>query len=75
MEWFGPEELKEVVGGARWWQVRGLSGIDAEWIAEKRDLSDVPANDKGSKHTKVDANIARMEHLDSVMVSIRFCEH
>lgn len=28
----------EMVGGSRWWQVRGLDGIDAEWLATKDDL-------------------------------------
>lgn len=68
IEWFGPKELKDVVGGERWWQVRGLSGVDAEWVAEKRDVNNALAEEKkpGTDHTE--ANIACMEHLDSVMV-------
>jgi hypothetical protein len=34
----GEEEAARFVGGTRWWQVRGLEGIDANWIAEKRDI-------------------------------------
>jgi hypothetical protein len=29
--------LKKVVGGEKWWQVRGLAGIEAEWIAQTSD--------------------------------------
>lgn len=31
VDWFGPEEIQTVVGGERWWQVRGLDGVDGEW--------------------------------------------
>lgn len=34
----GQEEATRLVGGIRWWQVRGLQGIDANWVAEKRDI-------------------------------------
>ena len=34
----GPEEATRFVGGIRWWQVRGIQGIDANWVAEKRDI-------------------------------------
>lgn len=37
IEYFGEEELKTVVGGSRWWQVRGLKGVQGEWIAMKDD--------------------------------------
>lgn len=40
IEWFGPEELKHVVGGERWWQIRGMEWLDAEWITEKAYLKD-----------------------------------
>ncbi|CAL1711368.1 unnamed protein product [Somion occarium] len=35
---FGGEEItKRLVGGTKWWQVRGVNGVDAEWIAAKKD--------------------------------------
>ncbi|GJE91355.1 alpha/beta hydrolase [Phanerochaete sordida] len=35
---FGGEEMtKKIVGGTKWWQVRGVKGVDAEWIAAKKD--------------------------------------
>lgn len=68
MEWFGPEELKHVVGGERWWQVRGLDGIDAEWIAERDHIGEGPV-DFDKKLSREEEDILRMEQLESVMVS------
>ncbi|KZT29342.1 alpha/beta-hydrolase [Neolentinus lepideus HHB14362 ss-1] len=69
INWFGPEELKDVVGGERWWQVRGLDGIEGEWITEKEYLSSsTPDNGKGVDWaTKL---IKQMDHLDSVMLYV-----
>ncbi|KAG8768394.1 hypothetical protein FRC12_005594 [Ceratobasidium sp. 428] len=27
----------DAVGGSKWWQVRGVRGVDAQWVAVKRD--------------------------------------
>lgn len=67
IDWFGPEELQQVVGGEKWWQVRGLDGIESEWVTEKEYLSDAPV-DTDKKLSTDDANILRMEHLETVMV-------
>lgn len=71
IDWFGPDDLKNVVGGERWWQVRGLDGIDGEWITEReylsKDMVDVPA---GQKMSEPDKDILRMECLDTVMVCL-----
>ncbi len=71
IEWFGPDELEKVVGGERWWQVRGLDGIDAEWIAEGEHLAPEGGStyQDGTKMKGTGANILRMESLESVMVS------
>ncbi|KAF9519527.1 hypothetical protein BS47DRAFT_1358130 [Hydnum rufescens UP504] len=34
----GEEQASRVTGGTRWWQVRGLNGVDASWIVMKKDL-------------------------------------
>ncbi|KAJ4478319.1 hypothetical protein J3R30DRAFT_3480447 [Lentinula aciculospora] len=71
IEWFGPKELKHVVGGERWWQVRGLDGIECEWITEKEYLSSEPLRpENGDKVTKADETVLRMEHLDTVMLYV-----
>ncbi|KLO13653.1 alpha/beta-hydrolase [Schizopora paradoxa] len=33
----GEEVTRRVVGGTKWWQVRGLKGVDAQWIVAKKD--------------------------------------
>ena len=68
IEWFGPDELKRVVGGERWWQIRGMEGIDAEWITEKEYLKD-RTFPEDAKYTDEEKSILRMEHLDKVLVS------
>ena len=68
IEWFGPEELRKVVGGERWWQVRGLDGIDAEWITEKEYLADDDVLPQNRKLSDDEETILRMEHLETVMV-------
>ncbi|KAI5986945.1 Alpha/Beta hydrolase protein [Pisolithus albus] len=40
----GEDHAKRIVGGTKWWQVRGIPGIDAEWITSKKDLQ------QGKKH-------------------------
>lgn len=68
IDWFGPEELKQVVGGEKWWQVRGLDGIEAEWVTEKEYLREDVTIPK--KLNSTDENILRMEHLETVMVNL-----
>lgn len=76
IDWFGPEQLKKVVGGERWWQVRGLQGIQGEWIAMKRDWAELRRAEKagmrpekGQGHAS-DVYSDRMNDLESVIVSI-----
>ncbi|OAX36875.1 alpha/beta-hydrolase [Rhizopogon vinicolor AM-OR11-026] len=33
----GEEFAKRLVGGTKWWQVRGVQGVDAEWITARKD--------------------------------------
>ncbi|MCO5549650.1 hypothetical protein L7F22_003123 [Adiantum nelumboides] len=37
IKYFGDDDLRHLVGGRLWWQVRGLRGVQAEWIAMKQD--------------------------------------
>ncbi|KDQ64305.1 hypothetical protein JAAARDRAFT_64179 [Jaapia argillacea MUCL 33604] len=68
IRWFGDEELKTVVGGSRWWQVRGLDGIDAEWITEKDYLSEEYRKpDIGRKLSEAEKTLLKMENLETVM--------
>ncbi|KAG1746357.1 hypothetical protein EDB19DRAFT_1631628 [Suillus lakei] len=46
----GGEELaKRSVGGTKWWQVRGVKGIDAEWITARKDYQEAKKRSK-AKH-------------------------
>ncbi|KAG2104030.1 uncharacterized protein F5147DRAFT_270934 [Suillus discolor] len=46
----GGEELaKRLVGGTKWWQVRGVKGIDAEWITDHKDYQEAKKRNK-AKH-------------------------
>ncbi|KAK7695761.1 hypothetical protein QCA50_000398 [Cerrena zonata] len=69
IQWFEPEELKHVVGGERWWQIRGLDGIDAEWITEREYLDNTKPS-AGMKLSVTDQELLRMEHLDTVMLYV-----
>lgn len=68
IDWFGPEELKRVVGGERWWQVRGMDGIASEWITEGRFLDDAEVAGDGEKLSDDEETIKKMEKLETVMV-------
>ncbi|KAH9942586.1 alpha/beta-hydrolase [Amylocystis lapponica] len=69
IEWFGPQDLKSVVGGEKWWQVRGLDGIDSEWITENKFISNTKVDHSGNL-TESEKAILRMEHLDRVMLYV-----
>ncbi|RPD68091.1 alpha/beta-hydrolase [Lentinus tigrinus ALCF2SS1-7] len=42
----GEEVTKRVVGGTKWWQVRGVKGVDAEWIVAKKDWQEAKKKQK-----------------------------
>ena len=77
IEWFGPEDLSKVVGGERWWQVRGLDGIEAEWVTERKFLRDDDIvrkakerqDEREEKLSPTALDILKMDSLERVMVS------
>ena len=73
IDWFGPDDLKYVVGGHKWWQVRGLDGVGAEWITEREFLQDLDGEMVPEKKLRwEEETVLRMEHLDTVMVGLFF---
>ncbi|KAL1941449.1 hypothetical protein VTO73DRAFT_7266 [Trametes versicolor] len=42
----GEECTKRVVGGTKWWQVRGVKGVDGEWIVAKKDWQEAKRRQK-----------------------------
>ncbi|KAI1785206.1 alpha/beta-hydrolase [Ganoderma leucocontextum] len=45
----GEEITKRVVGGTKWWQVRGVKGVDAEWIVAKKDYQEAKRKQKARR--------------------------
>ncbi|CAE6480208.1 unnamed protein product [Rhizoctonia solani] len=45
-------EFKRVVGGERWWQVRGLEGVEAEWVAMKKDWEQISKAERRKEKKK-----------------------
>ncbi|KAH6915136.1 lipase/esterase [Coprinopsis sp. MPI-PUGE-AT-0042] len=70
IDWFGPDELKHVVGGERWWQVRGLDGVEGEWLAEREHLDQEEGEATGRSLERENEDILRMENLESVMLYV-----
>lgn len=79
VEWFHPDELTHVVGGERWWQIRGLDGLEAEWVTEKEYLSPIDlefekrkASETGTERglSSDERELLEMEHLDKVLVRL-----
>jgi acetyl esterase/lipase len=49
-------------------QVRGLNGIDAEWITQREFLrNDIDLPQGENQLSETDADILRMDHLEPVM--------
>ncbi|KAI0031668.1 hypothetical protein K488DRAFT_51609 [Vararia minispora EC-137] len=69
IDWFGPDELARVVGGERWWQVRGLDGLEGEWVTEKAFLGESAEKQKANKQDN-DSLIAQMDDLEPVMLYV-----
>ncbi|KIJ65967.1 hypothetical protein HYDPIDRAFT_181064 [Hydnomerulius pinastri MD-312] len=53
----GGEELtSRLVGGTKWWQVRGIAGIDGEWVTAKKDWQEAKKRRKASEKKKAGPN-------------------
>ncbi|KDQ50918.1 hypothetical protein JAAARDRAFT_199615 [Jaapia argillacea MUCL 33604] len=52
----GEEVAKRVVGGTKWWQVRGVKGVDAEWITAKKDWQEAKKRQSHQKSRSSDRN-------------------
>lgn len=42
----GEEEARRITGGLKWWQVRGVQGVDAQWITAKEDWKELRRREK-----------------------------
>lgn len=52
--------------------MRGLDGIDAEWVCEEEDIKSEPVQKTycGRKITAEESNVLRMEKLETVLVRV-----
>lgn len=73
----GEEHTRRVVGGVKWWTVRGVEGVDAQWIATKRDWNDAKKRYDEKIDTPADqsdptANGSYNENLDEMRCILYF---
>ncbi|KAG9127908.1 hypothetical protein FRC07_007754 [Ceratobasidium sp. 392] len=52
----------EAVGGSKWWQVRGVRGVDAQWVAVKRDWREA---ERRRKQRQDDPSLKRRDTSDN----------
>ncbi|KAK0241337.1 hypothetical protein EDD85DRAFT_818487 [Armillaria nabsnona] len=52
----GEETARRVVGGVKWWQVRGISGVDGQWITAKKDWREAKRRYKMQQKSRPDAD-------------------
>ncbi|KAI0790560.1 hypothetical protein C8Q75DRAFT_806462 [Abortiporus biennis] len=62
----GEEMTKRVVGGTKWWQVRGVKGVDAEWIVAKKDWAEAKKKAKAHKKTPTSSSRPSVERSQSL---------
>ncbi|KAF5380574.1 hypothetical protein D9615_004658 [Tricholomella constricta] len=48
----GEEAARRVVGGVKWWQVRGINGVDAQWITAKKDWQEAKRRKEKTTQTE-----------------------
>ncbi|KAF9560975.1 alpha/beta-hydrolase [Agrocybe pediades] len=51
----GEEVARRLVGGIKWWQVRGINGVDAQWLTSKKDWEDSKRRHKKEQQDHKDA--------------------
>ncbi|KAF7362269.1 Abhydrolase-3 domain-containing protein [Mycena venus] len=46
---------EKLVGGCKWWQVRGVPGVDAQWVTAKKDWQEAKRRHKMQNKSKISA--------------------
>ncbi|ESK97263.1 putative lipase esterase from carbohydrate esterase family ce10 [Moniliophthora roreri MCA 2997] len=57
----GEDVARRVVGGVKWWQVRGINGVDAQWITAKKDWQEAKRRYKMQDKSAAKENLQRSE--------------
>lgn len=58
----GEEHAKHIVGGTKWWQVRGIPGIDAEWMTARKDWQEAKKRNKSSQSKNNTSTTTSLPH-------------
>ncbi|KAF8178667.1 hypothetical protein K438DRAFT_1844188 [Mycena galopus ATCC 62051] len=53
----GEETARKLVGGCKWWQVRGVPGVDAQWVTAKKDWEEAKRRYKMQNKYKMPAEV------------------
>ncbi|KAJ7019317.1 hypothetical protein C8F04DRAFT_1236790 [Mycena alexandri] len=48
----GEDAARKMVGGCKWWQVRGVPGVDAQWITARKDWQEAKKRYKMHQKSK-----------------------
>ncbi|KAJ6631524.1 hypothetical protein B0H10DRAFT_2299906 [Mycena sp. CBHHK59/15] len=48
----GEDIARQIVGGCKWWQVRGITGVDAQWVTAKKDWQEAKRRYKMHQKSK-----------------------
>ncbi|KAJ7772099.1 hypothetical protein DFH07DRAFT_803704 [Mycena maculata] len=65
----GEDSARRIVGGCKWWQVRGIHGVDAQWVTAKKDWQEAKRRYKKTKATSEEPaadSAPYEEHMDEM---------
>ncbi|KAG6850876.1 hypothetical protein H0H93_007494 [Arthromyces matolae] len=62
----GEEVAKRVVGGVKWWQVRGVNGVDAQWITARKDWENAKRRHKMHERAKASESVPSIPADDAL---------
>ncbi|KAJ7125142.1 Alpha/Beta hydrolase protein [Mycena epipterygia] len=52
----GEDAARKIVGGCKWWQVRGITGVDAQWVTARKDWREAKRRYKMYQKSKTGAS-------------------
>ncbi|KAJ7594874.1 Alpha/Beta hydrolase protein [Mycena floridula] len=66
----GEDVTRRTVGGIKWWQVRGLNGVDAQWITAQKDWKELKKrhkmHDRSKAHPVAESAADYEEQMDEM---------
>ncbi|KAJ7782646.1 hypothetical protein B0H16DRAFT_1493861 [Mycena metata] len=68
----GEDAARKVVGGCKWWQVRGVPGVDAQWITARKDWQEAKKQPPGRPQVDPEADSAPYEEYMDEMRCILY---